>query len=251
MLELLVVDDNMYFSKTLINNVVQNNPNLRLCMIATDGQEALDIISKRKLDIILLDLKLPVCSGLEVLDILEKNNKEIYNNSIIVISGETDMISEVVNNPLVYDYLIKGIGMEKVVETINNLCKEKEMEILTLNKKRKTAMLIKKQIYQELSKIGYNVHYNGTKYLMETIYYLYCKKSHGTYKLEKEVYPIIAKKYSRNINTIKSDIIKATKKINYDNRENELKKYFSYFLDNKIKPKLVINTVLNKIAHKK
>lgn len=86
---------------------------------------------------------------------------------------------------------------------------------------------------------------------METIYYLYCKKSHGTYKLEKEVYPIIAKKYSKNINTIKSDIIKATKKINYDNRENELKKYFSYFLDNKIKPKLVINTVLNKIAHKK
>lgn len=126
MLELLVVDDNMYFSKTLINNLVQNNPNLRLCMIATDGQEALDIISQRKLDIILLDLKLPVCSGLEVLDILEKNNKEIYNNSIIVISGETDMISEVVNNPLVYDYLIKGIGMEKVVETINNLCKEKE-----------------------------------------------------------------------------------------------------------------------------
>lgn len=150
MLELLVVDDNMYFSKTLINNLVQNNPNLRLCMIATDGQEALDIISQRKLDIILLDLKLPVCSGLEVLDILEKNNKEIYNNSIIVISGETDMISEVVNNPLVYDYLIKGIGMEKVVETINNLCKEKEMEISTLNKKRKTAMLIKKQIYQEL-----------------------------------------------------------------------------------------------------
>ncbi len=76
MLELLVVDDNMYFSKTLINNVVQNNPNLRLCMIATDGQEALDIISQRKLDIILLDLKLPVCSGLEVLDILEKTIKK-------------------------------------------------------------------------------------------------------------------------------------------------------------------------------
>jgi len=77
MLDLLVVDDNMYFSKVLINNVVQNNPNLRLCMIATDGQEALDIISKRKLDIILLDLKLPVCSGLEVLETLAKNIQRI------------------------------------------------------------------------------------------------------------------------------------------------------------------------------
>ena len=60
-----------------------------------------------------------------------------------------------------------------------------------------------------------------------------------------------SKKYSKNINTIKSDIIKATNKINDDNKKNELKKYFSYFLDNKIKPKLVINTVLNKIAYKK
>lgn len=86
---------------------------------------------------------------------------------------------------------------------------------------------------------------------METIYFLYCKKCNGNYKLEKEIYPIIAKKYSKKINTIKSDIIKATNKIVYKNREDDLKRYFSYFFDNKIKPKLVINTVVNKIANKK
>ena len=251
MLDLLVVDDNMFFSKTLINNVVQNNSKLRLCMIATNGIEALDIISKRKLDIILLDLKLPECNGLEVLEFLTENKKEIYNHSIIVISGEMDMMTQVVNNPLVYDYLSKGMGIDKIVKIINDLCKEKEMELSTLNKKRKISMIIKNQIYQELLEIGYNVHYNGTKYLMETIYYIYSKKINGNYKLEKEVYPIIAKKYSKKTNTIKSDIIKATKKIKYDNREDKLKRYFLYFFDNKIKPKLVINTVLAKITYKK
>ncbi len=176
MLDLLVVDDNIYFSKMLINNVIQNNSNLRLCKIATDGKEALDIIAKRKLDIILLDLKLPVYSGLEILDFLTENKKDIYNGSIIVISGETNMISRVSKNPLVYDYITKGMGIDSIIKTINTLCKEKETEISMLNRKRKISMFVKNQIYKELSNIGYNVHHNGTKYLMETIYFIYCNK---------------------------------------------------------------------------
>ena len=141
MLDLLVVEDNIYFSKTLINSVVQNNPNLRLCMMATDGQEALNIISQRKLDIILLDLKLPIYSGLEILDFLRENQKNNYYNSIIVISGTTDMISEVVHNPFVYQYLTKGTGIENIMKTINTLCKEKETEKLKLNTKIKSQYL--------------------------------------------------------------------------------------------------------------
>lgn len=99
MLNMLVVDDNIYFSKTLINNIVQSNPNLRLCMIATDGQEATNAI-KNTINIILLDLKLSKYKGLKILDYLTKNYKNNYDSSIIVISGENKIILKIRNNTL-------------------------------------------------------------------------------------------------------------------------------------------------------
>ena len=53
MLNMLVVEDNIYFSKLLINKTIQFNKNLRLSMIATDGKEVLEIINREKIDIIL------------------------------------------------------------------------------------------------------------------------------------------------------------------------------------------------------
>lgn len=129
MLNMLVVEDDIYFSKLLINETIQSNKALRLCMIATDGNEALEIIRKEKIDIILLDLNLPKCNGLEILDFLNKNLKDEYLSSVIVISCREDMIREIIDNPLVYAYISKVQGIDSIIEKVNNISKEKENDL--------------------------------------------------------------------------------------------------------------------------
>ena len=89
MLNVLIVHNDIYFSKVLINNIMLNNTDLRIKMIATDGEEALDILLNKEnnIDIVLLDLNLPKHNGFEILDNLINEGK--YNNSIIVILDET------------------------------------------------------------------------------------------------------------------------------------------------------------------
>jgi len=247
MLNVLVVDDNIFFAKTLINSVLQSNQELRLCMIATDGKEALDIINKNKIDIILLDLNLPTYTGLEILENLIKNKKETFYKSIIVISGETDMILKVRDNPLIYSYIIKGSDMKNIIKLINELSNIKRNELSRANQIKKFEKIIKKKILDELGLIGYNVKYSGTRYLADTIFLLYFLKSQNKVKLEKDIYPILAKRYKKTVNTIKCDIISATSKVNCDIEKTQLKEYFGYFFDRKVSPKLVANTVLNKL----
>ena len=129
MLNMLVVDDNLYFAKVLINNIVQINPDLRLCMIATDGKEALNAINTKDIDLILLDLKIPIYNGLDIIEYLVTHNKNSYCNSIIVISGENDMILKIRNNPLIYSYINKGSGMESILREINQLISIKKEQI--------------------------------------------------------------------------------------------------------------------------
>lgn len=250
MLNMLVVDDNIFFTKALINNIVKANPDVRLCMIATDGKEALNAINTQKIDFILLDLKLPEYSGLDILEYLIKESNRTYNNSIIVISGESEMILKVKNNPLVYGYINKGSGMENIIKEINQLVsfKKEEVEKDKINNERKK--LVRQQIKKELYKIGYTNQYAGTKYIYDTIYLQYFMENKRNVKLKNDIYPIISKKYNIPVNTIKCDIITATRKVKENVPEEHIKKYFGFFWDKKITPKLVMNTVLTKIKNK-
>lgn len=246
MLNMLVVDDNIFFTKSLINNVVKENPDIRLCMIATNGKEALDALNTQKIDLILLDLKLPEYSGLDILEFLIRYNN-IYNNSVIVISGESEMILKVRNNPLVYSYINKGAGMENIIKEINQLVflKKEEVKKEEINNKRKK--LVRQQIRKELYKIGYTDKYAGTKYIADTIYLQYFIENKKNIKLKNDIYPIISQKYNMPVNTVKCDIITATRKVKDSVPEEHIKQYFGFFWDKKITPKLVINTVLKKI----
>lgn len=126
MLNMLVVEDNIIFAKTLINKVAQSNQQLRLCMIATDGEEAINILGKEKIDIILLDLNLPKYNGIEILDFIQKNKREEYIQSIIVVSGEMNMLEKIIGNPFVYSYIDKTQILDEVVKQVNEISKEKE-----------------------------------------------------------------------------------------------------------------------------
>lgn len=250
MLNMLIVDDNLYFAKSLINNIVQLNSDIRLCMIATDGKEALNAINTKDIDLIILDLKIPIYNGLDIIEYLISINKNIYYNSIIVISGENEMILKVRNNPLIYSYINKSAGMDNILKEINQLVflKKEELEKERINKRKK--QLIKQQINNELYKIGYINKYAGTKYLSDAIYFYYFINNKKNIKLKNDIYPIISKKYNLSVNTVKCDIIMATKKMNENVSKENREKYFGFFFDKKITPKLVINAVLNKINKK-
>lgn len=167
--------------------------------------------------------------------------------SIIVISSEVDRIKKIIDNPLVYNYITKVQGIDKIVEKVNDISKEKEDDLREKKLIHKRRKIVKKKIQKELINLGYNSQYIGTEYLSDSIYYIYLLKKKKRIKLEKDIYPIIAEKNCTTINTVKCDIIKATNRLKNDVDQLKLKEYFGYFLDMKIKPKLVMITVLNKI----
>lgn len=196
MLNMLVVDDNIYFAKVLINSINKSNPNLRLYMIATDGEEALNVINTQKIDLVLLDLNIPIYDGIDILEYLTANNKDIYFNSIIVISGENEMILKIRNNPFVYSCISKASGMENILKEINQLVSLKDAELEKEKQKKQKNKLIRKKINTELLKIGYNNKYTGTKYLLDTIYLQYFMNNKKNIKLKNDIYPIISKEYN-------------------------------------------------------
>ena len=63
MVNILIIEDNVHFATVLMNYINNKNENIKVCAIAKDGKEALEILKTRKnIDVILLDLKIPIYS---------------------------------------------------------------------------------------------------------------------------------------------------------------------------------------------
>jgi len=89
MINLLVADDNMHYSKNLINYLMSKNNEIRLINVSTDGQEVINNICTQTIDILMLDLKMPRLSGIQVLEKIKELKLE-KNPIIIVVSGEVE-----------------------------------------------------------------------------------------------------------------------------------------------------------------
>lgn len=106
---------------------------------------------------------------------------------------------------------------------------------------------IEYRISQELKKLNYNFSYIGTQYLLEILVLLYNNGYTSKIKLKKDVYPILAKKYKKSINNIKTNIINACDLMYYDCQLDIIEKYFGLVYNEKPTPKLIIATILEKL----
>jgi diguanylate cyclase (GGDEF)-like protein/PAS domain S-box-containing protein len=93
---------------------------------ALGGQAAIDKLSSKQFDLILLDLKMPNVSGHDVMKFMSDHNLDTIT---IVVSGETslDDISKALRHGA-YDYLKKPYIPEELTSTVSNAVSKKLLE---------------------------------------------------------------------------------------------------------------------------
>lgn len=239
MFNMLIVDDNIFYVKKLVNIIGNNIKNLKILNVATSGLEAISMLQKNDIDIVLLDLKIPRINGLEILNSLSEEQISHYEGSIILVSGDLELITKARGNKAVYGYVVKGSGTDDLIVKINEIIESKNKILQSEN--------ITEQIIREIQYLGYNLSHKGTMYLIETITYMVNNRYKNYDNLSKTIYPILSKKYNKTIGNIKSNICKATEIMYYECESNKLNKYFNFYLECKPKPKQVMSTIANKI----
>jgi two-component system, chemotaxis family, chemotaxis protein CheY len=87
-LNILVVDDSSVMRSIVIRTLRMSGLELNDILQAGNGQEALDVLGKNWVDLVLLDINMPVMNGMELIDSVRKI-PELSDLPMIVVSTES------------------------------------------------------------------------------------------------------------------------------------------------------------------
>ena len=112
-IRLLLVDDEDHFRQAIAKRLAKRGLN---CDQASNGNECLSILEKKTMDVVILDVKMPGMSGIEV---LQNINATYPTTEVILLTGHAttfDGIEGIKSGA--FDYLMKPIELEHLYNKI-------------------------------------------------------------------------------------------------------------------------------------
>lgn len=216
-----------------IFNTINKIDNLKIICIATNNVEILSALKKTQFNLILFDYSL--------LDLTENTIlNEIYDNTSNIVAIFEKSISDKKN-------ITSSIFLESVDINSTFLYCNLNNIVTKLSKSFETDR-VEQYIINELLSIGFDFKYKGTKYLLETILYIYKNKRLELLEnLEENVYKYVANINNKSILNVKTNIIRSTSNMYSYQDKKLIEKYFS--INYKPTPKTIITTIIMKLMY--
>jgi len=121
-INILVVDDNIATLKTLSAALEEMG---YVITMSGSGLEAKALIEKQPFNIVIVDIKLPDISGLEILETVKELNPEA---AVIMITGHASIETAVgAINEGAYAYILKPVAMTGLENVIKNALREQQL----------------------------------------------------------------------------------------------------------------------------
>lgn len=113
--QLLITDDNPSFRQTL-REVLEDHPFLVLHE-AESGEEAVEVVRHRRIDIVLLDMHMRILTGVETLRILKQ--LDFIRPCILITSDTSEDLYRDAQEAQAYSVLKKPVRRRELVDTVS------------------------------------------------------------------------------------------------------------------------------------
>ncbi len=110
-ISLLLVDDEEQFLSTTKMLLERRGVNATTC---SNGFDALEILNERRVDVVVLDIKMPGIDGMDVLSKIKRLHPEV---EVILLTGHASVETAVEGLKLgAFDYLTKPANVEEIMQ---------------------------------------------------------------------------------------------------------------------------------------
>ena len=225
--KVLIYSGDISFLKE-INTYINHNENLKI-QICTSLNTLKQNMEKTNYILVIIDID----DSIGAIDYKYFSNLQI-NNIVFLYKSLDDINERVVKNN---KFILKKRNIENVKSLLSYDCLDGNESFL--------VTYTKKKILNEIKELKFEVTNIGVQYLIDCI--LIIKSNDALYNLEKDIYPIIAKKYNVSANKVKWNIYSCINNMSRNNSLERINRYFGFAYNRSPTPKILIFTIVNKI----
>ncbi|MCF8459767.1 MAG: response regulator transcription factor [Flavobacteriales bacterium] len=152
MIRVLITDDHEMIRNGL-SSLLRGEPNILVVDMAQNGQEALDICAARQIDVVLMDIMMPVMNGVAATRVIREKHPHVKVLAV-TINDEPRFIKEVLQAGA-SGYILKHSTKDEIIRAIVDVAENKQhfsMDVLAkisgefaMGNKPKAPMLTKKE----------------------------------------------------------------------------------------------------------
>jgi len=144
MLQILLVDDEPYVVDDLSITIPWENIDIEQVHVAYSGMEALDILQKHPIDIVVTDINMPQMSGLELIETIKKNWKHM---KCVLLTGYAEFeYARIAINQNVSDYLLKPVTDDHLIESLLKIKQEIQQDWEQLASYQRTMQTLREHL---------------------------------------------------------------------------------------------------------
>lgn len=231
-IKVLVADDNREFCG-ILRDYFTNEPDFELVDVCANGMEVLDVIAKKEVEVLILDLIMPYIDGIGVLEKLNEMHLEPRPKIIILTAfGQENITQKAVQLGADY-YILKPFNLQVLGERVKQVVRDEKLKTpkggqqMAVSTPSSTPKNLEVEVTKIIHEIGVPAHVKGYQYLRDAIM-LVVEEINYLGAVTKELYPTIAVKYdttpSRVERAIRHAIELAWDRGDYD----KINKFFGY-----------------------
>lgn len=200
---MIIADDNKDFC-SILNDYLATQDDVEVVGIAKDGLEALELVTKKSPDVLVLDIIMPHLDGLGVLEKLHTIDLEKFPKVIVLSAVGQDKITQRAINLGADYYVVKPFDFEIFMKRIRQVTgttpaiieRRKQIEIpSSLINSANSHKSLEAKITNIIHEIGVPAHIKGYLYLREAIT-MVVDNVELLSAVTKELYPNIAKRFN-------------------------------------------------------
>mgnify|MGYP001027928933 CR=1 FL=1 len=231
-IKVLVADDNREFCG-ILRDYFTNEPDFEMIDVCTNGMEVLDVMEKKEVEVLILDLIMPYMDGIGVLEKLNEMSQEKRPKVIILTAfGQENITQKAVQLGADY-YILKPFNLRVLGDRVRQVARDIRPQgdsfssVSSISISPASPKNLEVEVTKVIHEIGVPAHVKGYQYLRDAIM-LVVEEINYLGAVTKELYPTIAQKYDTTPSRVERAIRHAIE-LAWDRGDlDKINKFFGY-----------------------
>ena len=121
MIKVVIADDQKLLRESL-KSIIEQDQEIEVTDLAANGLEAADICDQGPVDLVLMDIRMPVCDGIEGTKLIKRNHRLIKILVVTTSDDDQNMFQALINGA--DGYVLKDATPDELIQAIKNVIKD-------------------------------------------------------------------------------------------------------------------------------